>query len=142
MRRVVVALVLGLSVLGCGMLTPSSEPFPFSSEPFPLSSGRFPFDISGDLYYGEGGGCEASRFLVGVIVGDPELGLAIRDDQNVVHPVIWHGGYKYRWSSTSPGEVELLHGSTVMATTGRRYKIGGSDHTDRFWACANVFIPQ
>lgn len=99
---------------------------------------------AGDL---EGQPCSATQFVVGELVADPTRGLAIRDDRDVVWPLLLGRFETERWSNwLISDEVAIVdaHG-TVLATTGRRYKIGGEPaiwDEDRFFTCPEIFIPQ
>jgi hypothetical protein len=121
MRRVAATLALALCLLGCRAEVPV----------------RFPIGM--DVYYTGGGGCTASSYLVGRLVIDHDR-LVLRDDQGVMTELTWRGSYRARMAGD---EVEIVDGWTVVATSGRRYKIGGNwgFPGDTFWACAEV-IPQ
>jgi hypothetical protein len=89
--------------------------------------------------------CQAREFIVGSLVIDQASGISIRDDQGALTPMVWPPGYTSRWSSNplSWGEAEVLdEGGSVMAVTGRSYRIGGVSDVRGFWACADVVIPQ
>lgn len=122
MRRVITVLTLALSLSGCS-----------------LSSPPFLADVIGTH-------CAPETYLVGLLKVDPELGLVIQDDQDVITQLMLRMTHSTRWSSDKPREVEVLDDDgVVLATTGRRYKIGGEVAEwfgGRFWACAEIFIPQ
>jgi hypothetical protein len=99
-----------------------------------------PFGIATDVLYTQGVGCTgASTYLVGVLAVDGG-NLVIQDDRGVVTPLIWRGSYSARRGLLG-GEVEVMDGRTVVATTGQRYKLGGAiapEFGGRFWACGDV----
>jgi hypothetical protein len=87
-----------------------------------------------------GGVCVATTTLAGMLVNDPDVGLAMKDDGGNVTPVIWSftRGYSPRQAGT---QVEILDGSgRVVATTGRKYTFLGQywlGGTNKFWVCAD-----
>ena len=123
----VMALLLGLWVVGCASRTATSTPVPF----------KMANDVIGNP-------CTASKYVVGLLINDPDVGLAIQDDQGVITRIVWRMTDSGR--QLPNGEVEVLDSSgTVVATTGHKYRIGGKVATffgDAFWACAGVFTPQ
>ncbi len=107
MRRVAATLALALGLAGCG-------------------SGSAMAHMAYDLNWEP---CSAQVCVTGVIVpgeaGDPE----IRDDQGVVHPLVWG-----------------TH-NTAVVDWGHRYRIGGTWFNaigGTLWACAgaDAVIPQ
>lgn len=117
MRWAITTLALTLSLAGCG-----------SEVPFPMSA---------DVFYVGGDKCPASTFLVGVLVIDDGR-LAIQDDEGALTRLTWRAVNRAR--QLPGGEVEVMDGWTVVATTGRRYAIGGGYEAafGGFWACADV----
>ena len=116
MSRVATTLLLAVCLLGCGQ------------------AGRSDVAFTADII---GNRCGAEAFLEGVLVEGTHAGLAIGS-----MPLIWPMSWSARRSAG--GEVEVLDGDgTVVATTGRSYKIGGhySAAFHGFWACARVVIP-
>ena len=127
MHRITASIGLTVSLLGCGSAGPSVAPV-----------------VVADSI---GTSCAAEEFRVGLLIADPELGLAIRDDQNIVTPLLFRLSHDFGWSSEWPGEFEVRDRATgtVLATTGRRYKVGGKVadwHGNRFWTCADIFVLQ
>ena len=101
-----------------------------------------PFAIEGDILFTQGNGCWAAPTgLVGELVVDGGR-LAIQDDRGLVTPVIWRAANTARRGLLG-GEVEVIYGWSVVATTGHRYKFGGQFAPQfgggvKFWACGNV----
>ena len=123
--RAIVVLVIAVCALGCGSSAPAATSYLLTT------------DIAG------GNRCSASEYVTGVLVHDPTLGLVIRDDQGVATHIVWRQSDSAR--QLPGGEIEVLDSSeTVIATSGRRYRIGGYHPTaweGAFWACAGVIIP-
>lgn len=115
MRQVAVTLALSLVVAGCGLL------------PQPSPSGRAMEHMLGDP--GGWQNCTVRVWVTGVITPNAEGWAAIRDDQGVLHNLVW--------GSSNTGVVEW----------GRRYLIGGvwfgTPGAD-LWACGgkDAVIPQ
>ena len=123
--RAIVVLVVAVCALGCGSSAPAATSYLLTT------------DIAG------GQRCSASEYVTGVLVDDPTLGLVIRDDQGVATHIVWRQSDSAR--KLPGGEIEVLDSSeTVIATSGRRYRIGGYHvpaFNGAFWACAGVIIP-
>ncbi len=72
--------------------------------------------------------CPATVWITGVIVGQEQGFVGLRDDQGVVYGLVW--------GTHNTGKVDY----------GRRYKIGGKwfSGVNQFWACAeaDAVIPQ
>jgi hypothetical protein len=118
MRQVAVTLTLSLVVAGCGLL------------PQPSPSGSAMEHMMGDLgWAGCPGGLPPDVWITGVITPNADGFAAIRDDQGVLHNLVW--------GSANTGVVEW----------GRRYRIGGvwfgTPGAD-LWACGgeDAVIPQ
>jgi hypothetical protein len=117
-----------MCLLGCGLRSPSDLP--------PVAK-----DIIGTR-------CAEEELLVGLLIADPKLGLVIRDDQGVMTPLLLRMRHSIRWSPDPLAfdQIEVVDGDgNVLATTGRRYKIGGQIAEwagNRFWACADVWSTQ
>ncbi len=116
MRRKAATLALPLFLAAC-----APGPTPYDSSP----SGAMAH-MSGDLNMDP---CTASVWITGVIVGQEQGFVGLRDDRGVVYPLIW-GSH-----------------NTAVVDYGRRYKIGGTwfpVFEGRFWACAgaDAVIPQ
>jgi hypothetical protein len=99
MRLVAATLALAMCLLGC--------------------RSEVPFPIAADVYYvgADQEGCSASTYLVGVLVIDRDR-LVIQDDHGVSTSLTWRGTYSAR--QLAGGEVEVMNGWTVVATTGHR----------------------
>jgi hypothetical protein len=90
---------------------------------------------------------ESQGFLVGLLVVDPARGLVVQEEGGETTELLLRFGHSVRWSGGGflPWELEVLNeGGTVLAVTGRRYRVGGSAFStgDVFWACNDVFVPQ
>ena len=125
MRRVVAGLALTVCLVGCQAEVPP------------------PFPITGDIYYTSGQSCTASAYLVGLLMIDrstqPDQ-LVVEDDGGDKTGVTWRGDYRFRMAGD---EVEVVDGWRVVATSGRRYAIGGRHDPafHGFWACAGDVRP-
>lgn len=131
MLRVTTTLALALCLLGCGSAAQSDEPRPWPS--------GAPAGFSTDII---GNSCAAPTYLVGLLIADPEGGAALLSDDDVINRLVWRMGFSPRRLPDS--QIEVLDGNgTVVATTGRRYRIGGQDAPffHGFWVCGAV-IPQ
>jgi hypothetical protein len=119
LRRVVATLALTLCLLGC--------------------RSEVPFTIAGDLYWTGGEGCPSSAYLVGTLVIDRDR-LVLQDDRGVMTGLTWRGSYRARMAGD---QVEIVDGRTVVATSGHRYKLGGTwaPQWGGWWACGEV-IPE
>ena len=120
MRRSLTALALALSLLGCAAEVPPS------------------FTITADIYYTGWGGCTASTYLVGLLMIDRTVQpnrLVVHDDRGDMKAITWRGSYRFRMAGD---EVEIVDGWRVVATSGRRYKIGGGTLAGSFWACGDI----
>lgn len=88
-----------------------------------------------------GGGCFTNSAM-GLLVVDAAAGTAIIDEDvraSVPMRVMWRPGFSARRVGS---EVEVLdQGGSVVATTGRRYRIDGGYVDGAFWACDRV-VPQ
>ena len=131
MRALRLALALAVvfaGLLGCGPGTTVNTEAPI------VMVGE---DVSGNS-------CSAAKYLTGLLIEVPSLGTSIQDDEGVMTHVVWPMYTVGR--RLAGGEIELSDNRTrsVVATTGRRYKIGGTDFPSGlgFWACAHVVIPQ
>jgi hypothetical protein len=116
MRRSIAALGLALWIAGCG-LVPSSHD---------SSASGAMAHMAGDLGWEP---CPASVWITGLIVPGEAGDAEIKDDQGVVHPLVW--------GTHNTGVVDW----------GRRYRIGGkwfNADGATFWACAgaDAVIPQ
>ena len=122
--RAIVVLVVAVCALGCGSSAPAATSFLLTT------------DISGNP-------CSATEYVTGLLVNDATRGLVIRDDQGVVTHIVWRMSDSAR--QRPGGEIEVLDSrETVIATSGRRYRIGGyapPAFEGAFWACAGVIIP-
>jgi hypothetical protein len=121
MRRVATTLVLALSLIGCGSAQPS-------------------LDFHQDL--NDNKNCAPEKFLVGQLTES----LALQTDEEGLRSLIWPSSYKLRWSpGVLTGHFEVLDDSgSVVAITGRRYRIGGSEFVaagNAFWVCGGL-TPQ
>jgi hypothetical protein len=116
MRRVAVTLALSVVAAGCGSLP---QP-PHDSSP----SGAMAH-MASDLGWEN---CPVDVWVTGVITPDDSGMAAIRDDQGVVHALVWGTD------------------NTAVVDWGRRYRIGGRwfSGVSTFWACggADAVIPQ
>jgi hypothetical protein len=114
------ALVCALMPMGCGFLQPSVS-------------------FHGDLI--DLRNCVPERFVEGRLVVHGQT-LALRDDKGAFTPLIWPTSYGLRWApALVGGRYEVLDETgSVLAATGLRYRIGGSDFiaAGAFWACADV----
>jgi hypothetical protein len=86
--------------------------------------------------------CQPEKFLVGQLTE----GLALQTDEEGLRGLIWPSSYSVRWSPGFPtGHFEVLNGTgTVVAMTGRRYRIGGAEFVaagNAFWVCGGL-TPQ
>jgi hypothetical protein len=122
MRRITTGLALALCLLGCGTTRPG---------------------IGFDQDLDNNRNCIPDKFLVGQLVIDPAI--AIQDDQGLKTTLIWPSSYALHWSpGLLTGQFEIVDDAgKVIAVTGHRYRIGGTDFiaAGGFWACAAV-IPQ
>ena len=116
MRQVAVTLALSLVVLGCGLL------------PQPYPSGSAMEHMMGDA--GGWPNCrQISVWVTGVITPNADGFAAIKDDQGVLHNLVWGSS------------------NTAVVDWGRRYRIGGVwfgvPEAD-LWACGgvNAVIPM
>jgi hypothetical protein len=127
MRSALTTLALTLSLMGCGSEVPP------------------PFPIAADVYYTGGESCAASTYLAGLLLIDRTTQpnrLVIQDDRGDKTSITWRGwGYRFRMAGD---QVEVVDGWTVVATSGRRYAIGGRYEAafHGFWACAGEVIPE
>jgi hypothetical protein len=119
MRKLTTSLALALCLSGCGSTRPDT----------------FVQDLN------DAKNCQPEKFLVGWFTED----LALQTDEEGTRELIWPSSYSLRWlPAWLGGHFEVLDETgTVVATTGRRYKVGGTEFlgNGRFWACADV-IPQ
>ena len=86
--------------------------------------------------------CAPEKFLVGQL----NEGLALETQEEGTRSLIWPSSFKLRWSpGFLAGHFEVLDDTgTVVAITGRRYKIGGREFAaagNAFWVCAGL-TPQ
>jgi hypothetical protein len=109
---------LGLAVwlAGCGLVPTSHD----------SSSSGAMAHMSGDL---AGDPCSADVWVTGVIAPGEQGDTELRDDQGVLHPLVWG-----------------TH-NTAVVDWGHRYRIGGTWFNapgETFWACAgaDAVIPQ
>lgn len=118
--RQLTTLALAMCLTGCGSAQPDTE---------------FVQDLN------DAKNCQPEKSLVGQLTED----LALQTDENRTRALIWPSSYSLRWSpGLLAGHFEVLDETgTVVAMTGRRYKISGMEFlgNGRFWACADV-IPQ
>ena len=126
MRRIVATFALAICLVGCG------------------SAPRPDIPIAGDII---GSGCPAEEFVTGVLIADPTLGLAVQGDGGGKTRLVIRMTQSARWvpDAFGGGTFDVLDGNgTVLATTGRSYRIGGmyASFFNGFWACADVWIPQ
>jgi hypothetical protein len=119
MRQLATTLVLALSVIGCGFTRPD------------VGLHQDLLDLKD---------CFPETFIVGQLVADSTI--AIQDDRGVITSLIWPSSYSLRWSpGFLTGQFEVLDDTgTLVAATGRRYRISGADFpaAGGFWACADV----
>jgi len=139
-RRVIAKVALTFGLLGCAVM-PADTPVPYGLTTDVIGPGTCGVDtyLAGPLVLFSGSRSSGSI--------TPNTGLAIQDDQYGIVPMIWHTGIGAR--QLPGGEVEVLDSvGTVLATTGHRYKIGGTGFPDQpwrlgklFWVCGEV-VPQ
>ncbi len=109
MRRVATALVLALSLLGCGSVVPTSEPVQLLTGPLPFDAD----ECSSDFYV-------ASELLV-----DPQYGTSLASFlAGETTPVMWPPGF----TGSRMGSEVMVWDATgnLVATTGQSYSIRGN----------------
>ena len=121
MRQLITILALAACLTGCGSVQPS-------------------LNIAQDLI--DNNNCVPEKFLVGQLTDS----LALQSDEEGLRGLIWPSSYSFRWSpGLLAGHFDVLDNTgTVVATTGRRYRIGGSEFVaagNRFWVCGGM-TPQ
>ncbi len=121
MRHVTATVVLAVCLTGCGFARP---------------------DLAFHQDLNDNKNCAPEKFLLGQL----NDGLALETDENETRSLIWPSSYKLRWSpGFLTGHFEVLDDTgTVVATTGRRYKIGGMEFVaagNAFWVCGGL-TPQ
>jgi hypothetical protein len=127
MKRALVVLLFALGVSACGAPVQGGS----SDEPVQLLTG----DAGGYTIWNKDGvrSCFGLN-VVGQIVADPKYGTAID-----ATPVMWPLGFTGRWVGS---EVEVLDPTgSVVATTGRRYRLDGGywgDSPRVFSACGAI----
>ena len=81
--------------------------------------------------------CLPEKVLTGRLTND----LTLESDEEGLRRLIWPGSYSLRWSALA-GHFDVLDGTgAVVATTGRRYRVGGSEFVaagNAFWVCGGL----
>ncbi len=118
MHRTIAAVVLALSIAGCGFSDPK-------------------VDITKDL--NNNTNCAPDVFLSGAFVYQPSLGIV--DDHGTLLPVIWPSSFKIEWRSGFSGHYEVRNDAgRVVAVTGGHYRFAGTwfNGLNEFWACSDI----